>query len=74
MIRAQEDLLEACFIIKNTGKLHLFYDFLEESRESCRERLETQQDTNLIKQLQGEAQAYKKLLNLFDEAEAYRDK
>jgi hypothetical protein len=61
-------LFEACLVLKNSAQLQPILDWVKQRRESCRDALETQIDVDTIKKLQGEVQAYSKLLALVDDA------
>lgn len=62
-------LFEACLQINNIDHLKPFVLWVQQNRERCQERLETQSDYGLIRQIQGEAQAYKKVLELMESAQ-----
>lgn len=61
-------LYEACVILKNSEQLKPILKWFMVERARCMEALETQPDSNLVRTLQGESQAYKKFLNLVDDA------
>lgn len=67
-------LFEACIVLKNSAQLQPILGWLTQQRERCRDALETQIDVDMIKKLQGEVQAYSKLLALIDDASASLEK
>ena len=58
---------ESARLIYNSQQTKPFVDFLRAEREQCRDMLETcLQPVDVIRALQGEAQAYKKILETLE--------
>lgn len=65
----EKHLQDALLTIRNSESLKPFIEFLQENRERCRNALETQPNVELLKTLQGEAQAFKSILEAIEDAQ-----
>lgn len=63
-----EQLKEAARLIFNSPQTKPFLEYLKEERERCRDLLETSQhNADALRTLQGESQAYKRLLETLEQ-------
>ncbi len=60
--------------LRNYPEFAPYREWLVEQREFWRNALETQKDTDMLRQAQGRAQTYKEQLDLIDKAQSLAEK
>lgn len=67
-------LIGSLLQLRNFPEFAPFRRWLNEQRDFWRDALETQRDSDTLRQAQGRAQAYKEILDLLEQAEALAEK
>ena len=67
-------LIGSLLQLRNFPEVAPFRRWLNEQRDFWRDALETQRDSDTLRQAQGRAQAYKEILDLLEQAEAMAEK
>lgn len=71
---ADRFLLENALQIGHLDQFKPFRDWVAQQREYWRDALENQRDPDTLRQAQGRAQAYKEILDLFQQAPTLLEK